>query len=444
MIRYFLAYVIFCAGLFSNAQAPAKSADLAPKQEALVQTQGPCTLAVTLKETIGAATIDIFQRVSKRAEELNCKSILIRINTPGGHLHSTRLITEHIIASPVPFLCLISPAGGHAGSAGAIILQACHVAGGLTATNVGAATPVMGGGQDIPDDLKNKILNDTVSWVQGLAALRGRSQDFSKRIITEGLAVTSEQAVKMKAMDFATTTEEEFLNKAQGLNVLTLDKKMMAVEVGPVQEFALDMRYKILQFVSEPEWAYLLFLGALLLLYAEFSNPGLFLPGVTGAILLVLSLISFNKLDANMGALALMVLGLAFWIAELFINSKGILGIAGTISFILGSFLLFDRERTGISIPLQLILTAGFVFGGFSAAMAYLAARSLNRPKHDFDQQMKASVPEIIEVAEDGKSGMVKVVGEIWKFESSDFIKPMDQVEIIKRANLKVILKKKT
>ncbi len=444
MIRYFLAFEILFAGLFLNAQTPAKPAELVPKEESLFQTQSRCTLAVTLKETIGAATVDIFQRVSERAKELNCKSILIRINTPGGHLHSTRLITEHVIASPIPFLCLISPAGGHAGSAGAIILQACHVSGGLTATNVGAATPVMGGGQDIPDDLKNKILNDTVSWVQGMAALRGRSQEFSKKIITEGLAVTSEQAVKMKAMDFATTTEEEFLTKSQGLNVLTLDKKVMAVEVGPVQEFALDIRYKILQFVSEPEWAYLIFLGALLLLYAEFSNPGLFLPGVTGAILLVLALVSFNKLDANMGALALMVLGLAFWVAELFINSKGILGIAGTISFMLGSFLLFDREKTGLAIPLQLILTAGFVFGGLSAALTYMAAKSLNRPKHDFDEQMKSAKPEIIEVAEDGKSGMVKVVGEIWKFESIDFIKLTDEVDIIKRTNLKVILKKKT
>lgn len=404
--------------------------------------QAQCTVAVTLKETIGAATFDIIQRVSERAQSLNCQSILLRINTPGGHLHSTRLVTEHIIASPIPFLCLISPAGGHAGSAGAIILQACHVAGGLTATNVGAATPILGGGQEMPPDLRKKMINDTVSWVQAMAQLRGRDQEFAKKIVTEGLAVTSQEAVKMKALDFSADTEDQFLKLAGGRTVLTKDKKPIQVEVAEIKEFELDIRYRILQFVSEPEWAYLLFMGALLLLYAEFSNPGLFLPGATGAILLILALISFNKLDANMGALTLMVLGLVLWLGELFITTKGILGIAGTIAFILGSFLLFDREATGLFIPVSYILTAGLVFGGFSAGLTYLAARSLRKPNQDFDQEMKVSKVEVIEVNEDGKSGLVKTVGEIWKFESADLVHLTDQVEIVERKNLSVIIKK--
>ncbi len=403
-----------------------------------------CTTAVTLKETIGAATYDIFQRVSEKAEEDQCSSILIRINTPGGQLNSTRLITEHILASKIPFLCLISPAGGHAGSAGAIILQACHVSGGLTATNVGAATPILSTGQEMPEDLRNKILNDTVSWVQGMAKLRGRSEIFGKKIITEGLAVTAEEAVRMKAMDFATTTENEFLEKSEGFRVLTKDKTESTVQVGKLQEFELDIRYRILQFVSEPEWAYMLFLGALLLLYAEFSHPGLFLPGVTGAILLILSMISFNKLDASMGALALMILGLLFWVAELFITSKGILGVAGTIAFLLGSFLLFDRESTGLFIPIQLILMAGFLFGGISGGLAYLAAQALRAPKHDFDEQMKSSEIKIIELSEDGQSGLVQSLGEIWKFDSEEKLQITDLVEVSARNNLKLILKKKS
>lgn len=408
-----------------------------------VKTSAGCTTAVSLKDSIGAATLDVFQRVSERAKLNHCSSILIRINTPGGQLQSTRLITEHILASQIPFLCLISPAGGHAGSAGAIILQACHISGGLTATNVGAATPIMGTGENIPEDLRHKMINDTVSWVQGMASLRGRSQDFAKKIVTEGLAVTAEEAVKMKAMNFATVTEKEFLDRAQGLTVLTEDKKEMKVEVGELKEFELDVRYRILQFVSEPEWAYMLFLGALLLLYAEFSHPGLFLPGVTGAILLILSLISFNKMDANMGAMVLMILGLAFWVAELFITSKGILGIAGTIAFLLGSFLLFDRE-SGLYIPVQLILMAGLIFGGFSAGLAFLAARTLRKPKQDYDHEMKTARVEILEVNPDLKSGRVRALGEIWSFESLDSLNLNDSVQIVARENLKLIIKKKT
>lgn len=405
-----------------------------------------CTVAVTIHDSIGAATYDILERASEKAKQNNCTAIFVRINTPGGHLQSTRLITEHILASEYPFLCLISPAGGHAGSAGAIILQACHVSGGLTATNLGAATPVAGGGQEIPEDLRNKLINDTVSWLEGMTELRGRNKEFSRKIITEGKAVTTEEAVRMKALDIAASTEEEFLEKANGRKYLDEQRNSKTVSVEqPLIEMPKDMRYKVLQFISEPEWAYMFFLGALLLLYAEFSNPGLFVPGVTGAILLILALISFHKLEANYGGLALMVLGLLFWIAELFIASKGVLGIAGTLSFLLGSFLLFDPETTGgVVVPMRLIIMAGVVFGGASAAITYLAARSLRSPKHDYDEQMRETSLRILEVQPGGLAGRVEVLGEIWNFESAEPITQSDQIEIKERKNLKVIIQKKS
>ncbi len=260
-----------------------------------------CTMAFSVQDTIGAGTFDLIERVSEKAKIEKCDSIFMRINTPGGSLQSTRLITEHILASPVPFLCLISPAGGHAGSAGAIILQACHVSGGLTATNLGAATPVSGTGQEISPDLRNKLINDTVSWLEAMTDLRGRNQEFSKKIITEGKAVTTDEAVKMKALDYSATTEAEFLEKAAGHKYFDQEKVQHLVVVGELKEFAKDIRYKVIQWISEPEWAYLFFMGSLLLLYAEFSNPGLFVPGVAGAILMILSLIAFHKLEASLG-----------------------------------------------------------------------------------------------------------------------------------------------
>ncbi|MFN8790814.1 MAG: NfeD family protein [Bdellovibrionales bacterium] len=408
------------------------------------RAQAACTIAVNIQDSIGAATYDIFQRAQEKAKEQKCSSIFVRLNTPGGHLHSTRLITELILASPQPFLCLISPVGGHAGSAGAIILQACHVSGGLTATNLGAATPVAGQGQELPQDLRNKMINDTVSWLEGMTELRGRNKDFSRQIITEGKAVTTEEAVRLKALDIAATTEAEFLQKAEGRSVLDFEKKKSEVTVGTLVELPLDIRYQVLQFISEPEWAYLFFLGALLLLYAEFSNPGLIVPGVAGAILLILALISFHKLEANYGGMALMLLGLAFWVAELFITSKGILGIAGTLSFLLGSFLLFDEGSVGFDVPTRLILTAALVFGGLSGSLAYLAARSLGRPAHDYDEQMRETKLRILELDSSGRSGRVEALGEIWNFETESPVQPSDELQIKERKNLKLILEKKT
>ncbi len=404
-----------------------------------------CTVAVTIQDSIGAATYDILQRAGDKAKEEKCQAVFLRINTPGGSLQSTRLITEHILASEYPYLCLISPAGGHAGSAGAIILQACHVSGGLPATNLGAATPVASGGQEIPEDLRKKLINDTVSWLEGMTELRGRNQEFSRKIITEGKAVTTETAVKMKALDIAATTEAEFLDKAVGRKYRNAERVEMEIPaVGQLIEMPSDLRFKVLQLISEPEWAYLLFLGALLLLYAEFSNPGLFVPGVTGAILLILALIAFHKLEASYGAMALMILGMAFWVAEIFVTSKGILGIAGTLAFLIGSFLLFDPESSGgVEVPLRLILMAGVLFGGISALIATMAARTLRAPKHDYDDQMKTSRIRILEINPDGRSGKIEALGEIWNFESNEVITFEDEVIFKERNNFIIRIEKK-
>jgi membrane-bound serine protease (ClpP class) len=165
---------------------------------------------------------------------------------------------------------------------------------------------------------------------------------------------------------------------------------------------------------------------------------------VAGSILLILSMIAFHKLEATFGGQALMVLGLLFWIAELFIASKGILGIAGTLSFIIGSFLLFDVEAVGYDVPTAMILTTALTFGGLSFALTYLATQSLNQKPHDHDLQMKKQKIKLMSVASDGLSGQAELLGEIWNFESDDQLKLSDEVEFIERNHLKIKLRKKT
>ena len=286
-----------------------------------LNAQAACTLSVTIQEAITASTADYFERAQKKAESAGCSSIFVRMNTPGGSLQSTRLIVERILASPIPYLCLISPSGGHAGSAGAIILQACHVNGGLPATNIGAATPILGNGAEMPEDLRKKLINDTVSWLEGVTKIRNRSLEFSRDIVTEAKALASEEAHKLKALDILAPNEKEFLVQAHGKITQVGEKKDQAVEVGDLQEFSPDLRYKILNFVADPEFAYLLFMGSLALLYFEITHPGLIVPGVIGGISLVLSLIAFHKLDVAWGGLALILLGMAFMVLEIFVLS---------------------------------------------------------------------------------------------------------------------------
>lgn len=407
------------------------------------QASEKCTVAVTIREAIGAATLDYLTRAENYAIEKKCSSIFVRMNTPGGSLQSTRLIVEKILASPVPYLCLISPSGGHAGSAGAIILLACHVNGGLTATNIGAATPILGDGGEMPKDLRNKMVNDTVSWLEGIVGLRGRDLQFAKEIVTEAKAVSAEEAKKLKALDIVAGNEHDFLKEAEGRKIILGDKNESQVEVGTVLEFTPDLRYQILNFTADPEIAYLMFMGSIALLYAEITHPGLVAPGVIGGIGLVLSLIAFHKLEVFWGGLALILLGIAFLVAEVFVASFGVLGIGGVISFVVGSVLLFDKDITGYSLPWALIGGVTLVLAGILLGLGSLAYRTLRTRRKDADFDLKTKNVKVVSVDSNGRTGQVEILGEVWKFSSDQTIQIADRVEVLGREGLTLQIRKK-
>lgn len=402
-----------------------------------------CTLTMTVNDPISASTVDYFQRANARAEEKKCSSIFIRVNTPGGSLQSTRLIVETILASSKPYLCLISPRGGHAGSAGAIILQACHVNGGLPTTSIGAATPILGTGEKIPDDLRKKIVNDTVSWLAGITALRGRNSAFSKEIITEAKSVSSEEAVQLKALDILANDEADFLKKAEARSVLVgANKETVLTKIAEVDEFMPDLRYKILNFIADPEFSYLLFMGSLALLYVEITNPGLIAPGVIGGIGLLFSLVAFHKLNVMWGGLALILLGILFLVLEIFVTSFGILGFGGLISIFVGSVFLFDAQTTGYSLPLPLIFSVVGTLGVFFLGLGYLALRTIRFKSRDLDSDLKEAVGVVIGVEPQGHSGQMEILGETWNFVSEDSLLLSEKVKVISREGLTLKVKK--
>ncbi|MGZ3723394.1 MAG: NfeD family protein, partial [Bdellovibrionales bacterium] len=322
----------------------------------------PCTAQVEIRDFIGPATVDLMKRVQSFAEREKCGSIQLLVNTPGGSLETTRTLVSMILNSPVPYLCLVSPSGGHAGSAGAIILQACHVNGALFGTNLGAATPVSSSG-DLPKDLREKILNDTRSWLESLTKLRGRSDSFGKAIILNAKAVSAEEALKIKAIDFAGTSSADFLKFADGRKVKLSEDKTTVVKTGEIRIFPLDTRYQVVSIATDPQFAYTLLLGSLGLLYFEITHPGAVLPGVAGAVGLVVALIAMNRLDVEWGGLILIFFGVGMLIAELFLPTFGVLGLGGIAALVLGSIFLIDPVKTGgYHLPYMLIVSCVAVF----------------------------------------------------------------------------------
>lgn len=394
-----------------------------------------CTLKITTDGVVGPGTFDYIERGIAHAEAQNCNSILYLINTPGGSLQSTRMIVEKIVNSKLPFLCLVYPGGGHAGSAGAILLQACHVNGAVEATNIGAATPVTMGAE-MTDDMKKKITNDTTSWMDGLVELRGRNKKFARETIEIAKAVDAREALKLGAIDSVPTGLEDFLKFSGGRKVKFTQNEIRAVEVGVIQNFDPDIRFKFLDLVTHPQVAYLLFMASLALLYFELTHAGMIAPGVFGALGLVISLMSFHMLDVHWGAVALLFLGIGFMVAELFVPSFGALGIGGIVSFVAGSLLLYDP--TVGHLPLATILPTALGLGLGMIALGFLALKTRNI-------RIKNTTPlgetaQVVEILSDRHSGRVELRGEIWNFVSSEDLSLHDQVKIDKVEGLKLFV----
>ncbi len=408
-----------------------------------------CMAEAIIEGAISTATYDFVDRSISRAVRESCKSILFTINTPGGSLQTTRMIVEKILSSPIPVLCLVGPEGAHAGSAGALIMLACHVSGVLPATNIGAATPIAGGGASLGDDLRKKMVEDTKSWAVSLAKKRGRSEVFAEKIVTEAKSYDGESAVRFGGVDILANTTADFLKKAEGKVVRvagSLDGNAgveAIVQIGASLPIEKDWRERLLSILTDPEFSYLVFMAAIGLLYFELTHPGAIAPGVAGALLLTVSLIAFQKLDVSWGGVALMSLGILFLVAEAFVPSFGALGIGGIIALSVGSVLLYDPASGGLTLSLWMSLGVPLTMGIALLALAFWIFRNRRRGGESVSEAgIIGETVRIEQIENEGHVGRLTVRGEIWTFESQESVFPGDSVRITAMNGLKLKVEK--
>lgn len=416
---------------FSALAVAAEPAKVAAPQVAPT-TPEKCVIEFNLDNTIGLASLDFVKRAKKRAESHHCGSILMLLNTPGGNLQTTRLIVEEILNSKFPFLCMVYPAGAHAGSAGAIILEACHLAGAMATTNIGAATPIQESGENIPSDLRKKILNDTRAWLESIVKTRGRSEKFARDIIEQAKAVSAQEAFETKAIDFVGDSKAEFLKFAAGRSVKVDENLEMKIAIGPVMVLDQDLRFKVMDLLMNPQFAYMLMMGSIGLLYYEVTHPGLIAPGVVGGIGLIISLTSLHMLDATWGAVLLILIGIGLLIAEAFVAGFGVIGFGGVVAFFIGSLFLFDPEATGYSLPMLLILPTVIVLGVVMLGVAFLAFTARKKKNRAGFDALVGHMARVTDVQPgDGRYGYVEIEGELWKCTSDHPLRTGERVKII-------------
>ncbi len=309
------------------------------------------------------------------AEGAGC--LIVILDTPGGLAESMRKMVMTIYESRIPVVVYVAPSGARAASAGVMITMAADVAAMAPGTHIGAAHPVNAGGQDLDKTMAEKVTNDMVAFVKSIAEKRERNIEWAEEAVRESVSVTETEALEKRIIDLVARDLDDLVIQINGLEI----KGKGPVDIDPAKRIwiAESIRTRILKALSDPNIAYILMMIGLAGLYFELSHPGAVLPGVIGSIALILAFYSLQTLPVNIAGVLLILLALIFFIMEMKIASYGLLSVAGIISLLLGSVMLFDRSGGQIGISWTVLVPTIGLVGGFFVVVAGLVFRSRTR-----------------------------------------------------------------
>ena len=455
--KYLLVYTPFCAlmlavgmSLFVNAGQEKKIAFI-----------------LHVSDAIGPAISEYIHRGLENAAERNAVVAVLQLDTPGGLDTSMRDIIRDIIASPVPVIIYVAPPGARAASAGTYMLYASHLAAMAPGTNLGAATPVQfgslpdfkpatetdeekqekdknNGAEETQEDknkikekpapvsgdtMTKKIVNDAIAYIRSLAEMRHRNADWAEEAVREGASISSENAMKLGVINMIATDLDDLLRQADGwwVNVngrdLELDTKDVTLET-----LDPDWRTGLLAVITNPNIVYILMLLGVYGLFFELANPGYVLPGVTGAICLLLALYAMQVLPVNYAGLSLIILGIAFMVAEFFAPSFGALGIGGVIGFVIGSVILFDTNGSDIKVAIPVIAVVTVISAAFFFIALKLVFSAHRKPVVSGMEEMLGSIGQVIDDFE--HDGYIHIHGETWQARTRYPVKSGNRVKV--------------
>ncbi|WP_460417517.1 NfeD family protein [Pseudomonas sp. microsymbiont 2] len=405
---------------------------------------GASVWLLSIDDAIGPASADYLLRGLEQAQAQDAQLVVIRLDTPGGLDSAMRQIIKAILASPIPVVTYVAPGGARAASAGTYILYASHVAAMAPGTNLGAATPVQigapGQGDKAPanneeDTLARKQINDAAAYIRGLAELRGRNADWAEKAVREAVSLPASEAVRLKVVDLLANDLPDLLRQLDGRSLVVAGQTVQLRTVGAsVSEHLPDWRTRLLAVITNPSVALILIMIGVYGLLFEFMNPGSGVGGVIGGICLLLALYALQLLPVNHAGMALILLGLAFMIAEAFLPSFGVVGLGGVVAFVVGAVILMDTDAPGFGIPLALIVSLAMVSALLLGGVLGMAIKARRRAVVSGDAGLVGSLATVTLVRADNPfCGSVQAQGEEWQARCATPLQPGQHVRVTAR-----------
>ena len=381
-----------------------------------------------IDDAIGPASADYLVRSLDQAQAQGAQLVVIRMDTPGGLDSAMRQMIKAILASPVPVATYVAPSGARAASAGTYILYASHVAAMAPGTNLGAATPVqIGGPPGTPkedkakggDDetLARKQVNDAAAYIRGLAQLRGRNADWAEKAVREAVSLPASEALRLNVIDQVADDLPALLRKLDGKTLEAAGQPRQLQTAGAsLVEHLPDWRTRVLAVITHPSVALILIMVGVYGLLFEFMSPGSTVGGVVGGICLLLALYALQLLPVSFAGVALIVLGIAFMIAEAFLPSFGVVGFGGIVAFVVGALILIDTDAPGFGIPLALIGTLAVLSALLIGGVLGMALKARQRALVSGDAGLVGSLVTVTQVvAGNPFRGVILAQGEEWQ-----------------------------
>jgi membrane-bound serine protease (ClpP class) len=399
----------------------------------------PVVYLLDVDGTVNPALADYIIKGIEKAKENNAACVIIRMDTPGGVVTTTKTIIKEMMNAKLPIVVYVAPSGSSATSAGALITMGADVAAMAPGTNIGAAHPVGGGGQQIDAVMSEKVVNDLTAYMRGIVDKKGRNAAWAEKAIRESVSITDKEALENNVIDLIADSVPDLLEKLDGRKIEKEGGSLVFKTKGArVERIVPGLRFKILDVIANPNVAYILMMIGGLGIMMELYHPGMIFPGVAGGICLLLSFFALQVLPVSYVGILLIILSVILFILELKIASYGLLSVGAIISLTLGSVMLFETEEAAMRVSWTVIVPTVTVVSAFFIFALGLVVRAWLKQPRTGEQGLVGEVG--VALTELDNEGKVAVHGEYWNARADRHISKGEKVRVIRVDHLSLVV----